>query len=227
VTIIGAHWYQIMVRKHIKYTNIIYDYIYWIISCPVLDLHLEIDSNDRLRMNLCDKSDYFNFPIVNFPFICSNIPARPASGVYISQLVQYSKVGGSYHDLVDRGLLLTRKSLSWSHHFESFMVATMIWLTVVANDHGYVPFLVITTQSFLYSWLITGCLRRVTRRVSHVEQTLLTLPEQPSSPPGFIGFRVARYLVFYVMFYISLFFLFLLAIVLSGLSRCSEFCLKQ
>jgi hypothetical protein len=31
----------------------------------------------------------FNFPIVNFPFICSNIPVAPASGVYISQLIFY------------------------------------------------------------------------------------------------------------------------------------------
>jgi hypothetical protein len=33
-----------------------------------------------------DKRDDFNFPIVNIPFICSNIPARPAYGVYISQI---------------------------------------------------------------------------------------------------------------------------------------------
>jgi hypothetical protein len=26
--------------------------------------------------------DDFNFPIVNFPFICSNIPAAPAYGVH-------------------------------------------------------------------------------------------------------------------------------------------------
>jgi hypothetical protein len=29
------------------------------------------------------KRDDFNFPIVNFPFICSNIPAAPAYEVYI------------------------------------------------------------------------------------------------------------------------------------------------
>ena len=34
-----------------------------------LDLHLEIDSEGRLRTNLYDKRDDFNFPIVNFPFI--------------------------------------------------------------------------------------------------------------------------------------------------------------
>jgi hypothetical protein len=31
-----------------------------------------------LRTKLYDKRDYFNFPIVNFPFICSNIPAATA-----------------------------------------------------------------------------------------------------------------------------------------------------
>ena len=31
-----------------------------------------------------DKRDDFTFPIVNFPFLCSNIPAAPAYGVYIT-----------------------------------------------------------------------------------------------------------------------------------------------
>jgi len=53
-----------------------------------LDLHLEIDSEERLRTKLYDKRDDFNFPIVNFPFICSNIQAAPAYGVYISQLIR-------------------------------------------------------------------------------------------------------------------------------------------
>ena len=52
------------------------------------------------------------FPIVNFPFICSNIPAAPAYGVYISQLIRYSRACGSYQDCSDRGLLLTRKLLN-------------------------------------------------------------------------------------------------------------------
>ena len=51
-----------------------------------LDLHFKIYSEGWLRMNLYDKRDDFNFLIVNFPFtsICSNIPAAPANGVYIS-----------------------------------------------------------------------------------------------------------------------------------------------
>ena len=78
-------------------------------SASYLDLHLEMDSEGRLRPKLYDKRDDFNFPIVNFLFICSNIPAAPAYGVYISQLIQYSRACGSYQDFLDRGLLLTRK----------------------------------------------------------------------------------------------------------------------
>ena len=54
-------------------------------STSYLDLHLEIDSEGRLRMKLYDKRDEFNFPIVNFPFTCSNIPAAPAYGVGLGQ----------------------------------------------------------------------------------------------------------------------------------------------
>ena len=50
-------------------------------------------------------------------------------------------------------------------------------------------------------------LTRITRRVSLVEQELLTLPEHPSSPPFFIGVRVTRSVVFCVVFVISLFVL--------------------
>ena len=52
-------------------------------SASYLDLHLEIDNTERLRTKLYDKRDYFNFPIVNFPFICNNVPTAPVYGVYI------------------------------------------------------------------------------------------------------------------------------------------------
>jgi hypothetical protein len=80
-------------------------------SASYLDLHLEIDCEGWLRTKPYDKRDDFNFPIVNFPFICSNIPAAPAYGGYISQMIRYSRVCGSYQDFLDRGLLLTRKLL--------------------------------------------------------------------------------------------------------------------
>ena len=81
-------------------------------SASYLDLHLEIDSEGRLRTKLYDRRDDFNFPIVNFPFICSNIPTAPTYGVYISQLIRYFRACGSYQDFLNRGLLLTRKLLN-------------------------------------------------------------------------------------------------------------------
>jgi hypothetical protein len=77
-----------------------------------LDLRLEIDSEWRLRTKLYDKRDDFNFPIMNFPFIYSNIPAAPVYEVYMSQLIHYSRACGSYQYFLDSGLLLTRKLLN-------------------------------------------------------------------------------------------------------------------
>ena len=53
-------------------------------SASYLGLHLEIDSEGRLRTKSYDKRDDFNFSVVNFPFICSNFPTAPAYGVYLS-----------------------------------------------------------------------------------------------------------------------------------------------
>ena len=44
----------------------------------------EID-NGKLTTRLYDKRD---FPIVNFPFLSSNIPSAPAYGVYVSLLIR-------------------------------------------------------------------------------------------------------------------------------------------
>ena len=60
-------------------------------SASYLDLHLEIDNEGRLKTKLYDKRDDFSFPIVNFQFLSSNIPAAPAYGVYISQFIRYSR----------------------------------------------------------------------------------------------------------------------------------------
>jgi len=108
-------------------------------SASYLDLHLEIDSERRLRTKLYDKRDDFKLPIVNFPFICNNIPAAPAYGVYISlswydilELVVPTRIS-----LIEgywwQGSYCTKGSswLSWSHHFESFTFATMTWLTAI------------------------------------------------------------------------------------------------
>jgi hypothetical protein len=46
--------------------------------------------------------------------MCSNIPAAPAYGVFISQLIQYSRACGSYHDF----LVLNTYHIYMSYQFE-------------------------------------------------------------------------------------------------------------
>ena len=51
-----------------------------------LDLTFIICKNNRLYTKLYDKRDDFNFHIVNFPLLSSNVPSGPS---YISQLIKY------------------------------------------------------------------------------------------------------------------------------------------
>ena len=61
-----------------------------------LDLTFIIDSGSKLSTRLYDKRDDFDFHIVNFPFLSSNIPSGPSYGVYILRCVmarvQYCKL---------------------------------------------------------------------------------------------------------------------------------------
>ena len=52
-------------------------------SASFLDLYLEFDDSGQLSTKIYDKRDNFNFKIINFPNMCSNIPASPAYGAYI------------------------------------------------------------------------------------------------------------------------------------------------
>ena len=74
-----------------------------------LDILLNIDSNGRLSTLLYDKRDDFDFTIVSFPFLCSNIPLSPVYGVNISQLIRYARACFAYEDFSKRGILLTKK----------------------------------------------------------------------------------------------------------------------
>jgi hypothetical protein len=49
---------------------------------------------------------------VNITLIYSNIPPALAQGVYITQLIKYLSVCGSYHDFLERGWMLKRKLLN-------------------------------------------------------------------------------------------------------------------
>ena len=82
-------------------------------NCPAsfLDLYLEFDDSGQLSTKIYDKRDDFNFKIINFPNMCSNIPASPAYGVYISQLIRYARASSHYSDFLKRHLHLRNRLL--------------------------------------------------------------------------------------------------------------------
>jgi hypothetical protein len=92
-----------------------------------------------------DKRDEFIFPIVNFPFISSNISASPAYGVYISELERYSRVCAQYHDFLDRAQLLTQKLLKQGYVALRLKSSQSDWRLQnihISNDNGSFTFYV-------------------------------------------------------------------------------------
>ena len=94
------------------------------ISASYLDCYLNIE-NGKLITRLYDKRDDFNFPIVNFRFMSSNIPSATAYGVYVSQLVRYARACCNYEYFFDRSKLLISKLLSQGYR-RAKLVSTLL-----------------------------------------------------------------------------------------------------
>jgi hypothetical protein len=80
-------------------------------SASYMDVLLKMDSDGKLITQLYDKPDDFDFSIVNFLYLCCNIPVSPGYGVYISQLIRYARACSAYDQFVNRGRLFTNKSM--------------------------------------------------------------------------------------------------------------------
>ena len=80
-------------------------------STSFLDLYLEFDDSGQISTKMYNKRDDFNFNIINFPNMCSNIPSSPAYGVYISQLIRYARASGNYSEFLKRHLHLRNRLL--------------------------------------------------------------------------------------------------------------------
>ena len=77
-------------------------------ECSYLDLNIKI-INSKFTTDLYDKREAFNFNIVNYPHMDSNIPLKPAYGVFISQLIRYLRVCGNYQHFVYRSIQITTR----------------------------------------------------------------------------------------------------------------------
>ena len=80
-------------------------------SASFLDIYLEFDDSGQLSTKIYNKRDDFNFKIRSFPNMCSNIPASPTYGVYISQLIRYGRASSNYSDFLKCHLHLRNRLL--------------------------------------------------------------------------------------------------------------------
>ena len=75
-----------------------------------LDLHLSI-SDGFVQTKIYDKREDFDFDIVKFSFLDGDVPSSTSYGVYISQLIQFSRLSSHVDDFNTRNKVLTAKLL--------------------------------------------------------------------------------------------------------------------
>ena len=80
-------------------------------------------TNGIVSSKIYDKRDDFNFEIVNFPCLDGDVPSSPSYGVYISQLICFTRVCSNVHDFNNRTLFLTAKLLKQGYRYNKIRKA--------------------------------------------------------------------------------------------------------
>ena len=87
-----------------------------------MDLNLSI-TNGIVSSTIYDKRDYFNYEIVNFPFLGGDIPLSHSYGVYISQLIHFARVCSNIDDFNNKNLFLSAKLLKQGYRYHKIRKA--------------------------------------------------------------------------------------------------------
>ena len=108
-----------------------------------------------------------------------------------------------------------------------------LWNICVTNDHGYVPLVIAISLSFPHSWLITGLVTKLRRRMPLLEQELVILQVHVKSPQIFSGVCVTRSLVlcvcyvdhclYFFLWPLCCLFFFDIRILITPLVSCSSY----
>ena len=81
-------------------------------EAPILEFDLSIIKGIIVSSKIYDKQDDFNFEIVYFPFLDTDIIDRsPSYGVYILQLIRFVRVNSYVSDFNNRNRFFTAKLL--------------------------------------------------------------------------------------------------------------------
>ena len=85
-------------------------------EAPFFDLNLCI-SYGTVSTNIYDKRDDFDFGIVNIPYLDGDVPRRTSYGVYISQLIRFTRASSNLNDFNCRNKALTAKLLRQGYRY--------------------------------------------------------------------------------------------------------------
>ena len=81
-------------------------------------------SDGFVKTKIFNKRDYFDFDIVNFPFLDSDVPHSTSYGVYISQLIRYfAQVSSHVDEFNTRNKVLTAKLFKQGYRYHKLRTA--------------------------------------------------------------------------------------------------------
>ena len=87
-----------------------------------LDMLITINDG-TYSTTIYDKRDSFGFEVVNFPYMSSNIPTKPAYGVYISQLIRIGRICSTFEQFRDRHHKLTQRLIKQGFWYSGLCAA--------------------------------------------------------------------------------------------------------
>ena len=71
----------------------------------------------KFLQKIYDKRDDFDFDIVNFPFLDGDVPRRPSYGVFLSELIRFTRASSHITDFNYRNKFLTAKLLKQGYRY--------------------------------------------------------------------------------------------------------------
>ena len=76
-----------------------------------------------VKTKIYNKRDDFDLDIVNFPFLDGAVPRSTSYGVYISQLIRFSRVSSHVDDFNARNKIFTAKLLEQGYRYHKLRMA--------------------------------------------------------------------------------------------------------
>ena len=86
---------------------------------------ISADANHNLSFSIYDKRDDFSFEIVNFPYLDSCIPRKPALGIFLSQLIRFARICSAFADFCTRSVNLSKRLQNQGYKFHELRKLTV------------------------------------------------------------------------------------------------------